>query len=452
MTRQEKIKEIMTLAGVGPRDFDKARRNYETLADDEIERRWSKLRHGAEAVDAWRAARAAARPTQQPGQEVGVATEIALDSARSATAYRQTETQRQAADARVSTGIAKPRSNQAPEAKIDTNRLSKHRLLEGWLKAIETSNISIDRDVMAFAKMIERVRRWRPPVRDMVAAVINRQVEHLATAAEASRTTNKLLTEIAAASAAGLDSDDFITTIRQRIHEIAIKNEHLAALTGVASRRVAHVAGVLHPLMPHSDPRLTATATVDALARLENAISDYRPDIIVTVNDEGQSIGKVVVSDLHLDIPVLTVRGSAETKLVWDESIGLQLDSSPVVCVVGHLGRTGITMSATIDLARQRYGTPNVFGIVLASTYDAAEQVRKHGPFLFHLIADAAVIEPSYDTTKDTRIESDSFVFGAESENADKILEVPRAMLDRARKDMKREFPIEPLFWESYKG
>jgi hypothetical protein len=55
MSRRDKVTEIMTLAGVLPRDFDHARKNFPPLEDKEVDARLTRLREGETTIQRWRA-------------------------------------------------------------------------------------------------------------------------------------------------------------------------------------------------------------------------------------------------------------------------------------------------------------------------------------------------------------------------------------------------------------
>ena len=409
MMRQDKIRQIMELAGVAPRDFDGASRNYTSLTDSEIDLRLERLARGAGVISDWRRRRG-------PAIASGAMLSQPIDLSRTQTIAAAQRARR----------VVSP--------------------TEVWLAAIEKSNEAIDRYLLALTKLIERISRWKPPLRGLLAAEIHAQIAHLAISAEERRPTANLLAEIAAEQATVEGDGTSAALVTKRIEEIVASHWHFALMAGLASTRVAQIAGALHPLMSANHPRLTATGTVDALARLENAVSDYRPDLIVAVN-EGRSIAELIKAHLDLDVPIVTVHGSADTRLIWDDAHP-HVDRSPVVCVIGHLARTGATMSLTIEQARARYRTGNVFGVVLASSMGAAEHLARQSPFLFHQATEASVlISLGFDASTGVTIKSDTYILGGKAADGGRSLPVPRALLDLARIEMEEEYPVQPLPW-----
>ena len=57
MTREDKVTEIMTLVGVAPRDFDRARLNFDSFEPSDIDVRLTSLRAGGVLLQNWRAIR-----------------------------------------------------------------------------------------------------------------------------------------------------------------------------------------------------------------------------------------------------------------------------------------------------------------------------------------------------------------------------------------------------------
>src|SRR5262249_34110567 len=77
----------------------------------------------------------------------------------------------------------------------------------------------------------------------------------------------------------------FNALLAQRLTEAYEASNEMASQ--IAIRAIEQL--LRHPLITSDKPILTATGTIEALARIENAVEKSRPDLMVVVN-EGRSI------------------------------------------------------------------------------------------------------------------------------------------------------------------
>ncbi len=187
--------------------------------------------------------------------------------------------------------------------------------------------------------------------------------------------------------------------------------------------------------MPRERAWLSGTDTVDALARIENAIAKNPPNLLIAVN-EGYSISSLVKRHLELSAPIVLVRGSAEVGLLWDMPPTF-LGARKTIWVIGHVVRTGNTLVKVMEEARGRYPGSRVFGAVLAASTDAAAHLTS---FSFHQLAESPLVKLIFDASKQIGIENDHFILGGERSSMPDVLPVSRMMLDWARRDMARAF------------
>jgi hypothetical protein len=360
MSPEEKITEIMTLAGVAQRDFKAARPNFERLNPDELDRRLEKLRAGSAKIDAWRATRGfpsvAHRTALAAEKSLEAAVEASLDTV----------------------------------ARVDRNL----KLLADAIHHFEPAKSKST----LLGAMAERRRRLVAAVKEQLSAKS--------------------------------PSPKFEQYLLGRLEAISSSTE-LAA--GVAVREMEQV--LRHPIMPAGGAWLGATDTIEALARIENAIAKAPPDLLVAVN-EGLSICFVIKSHLGLTAPIRVIRGSEEAGLRWDSQPPL-VSVPKTIWVIGHVARTGGTLIRAIKEVRELYSTNGVFGAVLAASIDAANHFAR---FSFHQLAESTFIELTFDASKQTGLEQENFILGGERSNMQNVLPVSRLLLDRARQDMARRF------------
>ena len=199
-------------------------------------------------------------------------------------------------------------------------------------------------------------------------------------------------------------------------------------------------------MIASGNTRLSATETIRALARLENTVSFYHPNMIFAIN-EGRTVADVVTSDLKLKIPTITMHGAFDKDLGWDGVVP-RVRGSPIICVIGHVTKTGATMSRAMEIVRGKFATARVFGVALASSAKAATILDKGGPFLFHQVGDGnETIKLAFDANQGVREDGDSFILGGHSKTTADTLPVSRGFLKVVRKEMLEEYPVPKFPW-----
>jgi len=81
-----------------------------------------------------------------------------------------------------------------------------------------------------------------------------------------------------------------------------------------------------HPILATAPkPVLTYLGTIEALGRIQNAVINEAPDLIIAANDEGAAVSTIVCSDLGYKKPIIRARGWYYTNMTLDyagQSIG----------------------------------------------------------------------------------------------------------------------------------
>jgi len=348
MTRDDKITQIMALVGVAPSDFDAARRNYMGVDDKEIDSQLSKFREGKSALAEWRKQRGPALP-------------------------------------------AMPKVAATPGERV-IERPEPIAAESDWLGAVSRWRTAVAQNLERLAEVIRRF--------DTIGRHTADELFQLLRLWETARLRGPFrIPELPDSSL----SDVF----GQHLSQIAASNEVIAHLADYGIRAATTVLG--HPLVPSETSQLTLTGYTEALARLENVVLDNPPDVIVGLN-EGWAIGRTVKDHLGLRADLVALRGTAETQFEW-KGRARRSSGPTVVWVVGHVAKTGVTLSKAINEARRVYDTDHVFGTVLAASLEAAQHFEAEPFVRYHQVTEAT------------------------------------PFLDRAREDMRRLYPVEPMPW-----
>jgi hypothetical protein len=362
---EAKISDLVALAGVLPRDVQHATNNFRELPETEIDRRLDRLRAGKQRLEAWRL-------------------EHGLEAA--------------------------PEAEPVP---ADLGNVS--------------ATIGIPSDLYAerlaeFARLIGRVRAWRPPVPDVLADQIQRRIREF--------------TEWNAQWAGAFDRHTIVAKYDAAEDPKRVMTTALRWITRDIETLISH------PLLSAAHLQLTAMETIRALARLEIEVTARQPELLVALNEEGLAIAEVVRADLGLQTPLAVVRGAAPGNLKLHMMGGREPYSVGRVCVVGHLARTGATMLRTMDYAREWFGAAQVYGTVLAASVDAADRCDQAGkPLYYHYLSAAEKLSVAYDASHGVEITQDSFVLGGSvSESApNDVLQIGRAALGLQRAELEVE-------------
>jgi hypothetical protein len=157
------------------------------------------------------------------------------------------------------------------------------------------------------------------------------------------------------------------------------------------------------------------------------------------------AVARLVLHDLGLNIPLVSVHGAADSELVWDDQQNLH-GSPKNVFVVGHIGWSGATMLKTITDVRSRYPTTAVMGAVLASSMEAVQLLHRSTAFLYHHLSAERHLELSVDVSKGVTITEHDYRLGTQSADADDMLIISRHSLRLARTEIAARYPGESPF------
>lgn len=318
----------------------------------------------------------------------------------------------------------------------------------------------VDRRLARLEKGAEKVRIWRSHARSLNQSNSVRNIEVLASVKTSLETVEKvdnLLENLARAIPAKEPRRIRLTGLLEQFRYVAstlkeratgeptledFLKERLETIAGsnyVAATIALHqLENILdHPILPSRKSWLSATDTVDAIARIENAIALRIPDLIIAVN-EGLPVALLIKTHLRLDAPIVTVHGSVDSTIRWPDPLP-KLEPSKNVWVIGHVAKTAGTLLETIRQASRLYRTTKVFGAVLAASVEAADNLSA---FSFHQLAETSIIGFGFDTSKELQVEGDNFILGSSIEDESNIFAVSRGILNRARLDMARIHPV----------
>jgi hypothetical protein len=396
MLRDDKITEIMTLAGVAPDDFDDARRNYKKLSDLDIDSRLARLRTGAEAVDAWRAREEKAKKREQ---------RLSWKA--------NWESIKRRVQSLTGPGVPLP---------LFGKPLTAEPLSAG---AWSVGPLSTRRQVARQIAALQRIdRHYATFIRSL-----NARTSHPSWANALRPLPLRLAELITGSGAVGLP--EFLIP---RLEAIASRDERAGALAMYQLNEFFK-----HPFLPDDNPRLTATGTIDALARVENVLDSNRPDVLVVVN-EGQAIGSIIAEHLGLHVPMVRINESPKTGIRWMDDPSV-LSSARTVCVMGHFARTGDTLRKTMNMTRAY--CPRVYGAVLVCSVDALDNLRDCA---YHQLVTGSKVDFTFDLSKGIRIEDNTFILSGRSDSPGDVLPITRIMLNRSRLDMQKLYPVDASF------
>jgi hypothetical protein len=196
-----------------------------------------------------------------------------------------------------------------------------------------------------------------------------------------------------------------------------------------------------HPLLQR--PKLTWTGTVDSIARVQNAVASYRPDLIVAGNAGGLAITRLLTHNSELSgIPILAFEGHLSTQITWKTSLQ-EFGRPPIIAVVGDLALSGKTAAYVVRFLREHFGTPKVYCAVLAASSQALKETSADCRLIYHQFTAIGVPQLEFGPVTGLEIKGDRFVLI--SENFD--IPIPFEGLRLARNDIKEQVGSEPTPW-----
>lgn len=188
-----------------------------------------------------------------------------------------------------------------------------------------------------------------------------------------------------------------------------------------------------HPLLTASDsPWLAPGELVDALARLANVVKKYQPDVILGLN-EGQWIGQALKSHLGLASQLINLSGPADADLDWSQVRPKR--PAKIVCVIGHVAKTGLALSEAVAKSRELFQTQQVFGMVLAASTIAAKYFSDARDIRYHQII--GPLDPH------SSISFQKFSVTIAS---------TRVLITSSQKLLMKRYPVDPMPWEQHQA
>lgn len=413
LTQSQKIDELLELAGIPEFDRDGVRKNFENLAPSVIDQRLNKLKRAEKTISAWRASRG--RETQH--------------------------------DYSTSPPIA-------PEVQPQLISQLEHDITERLSAALDGPAAEIRRDLEEIETISEKLvdsLKGRPEIISEKhweiknLAKLTKAVSNLGTLVADNFTRNVTAPRLHTAESNQAKTDG---KLAKDLEDFMKSTTEVAQLTAYINSRMKAIQFREHPPLPEtSDHRslLSMSSATDAFARIENFISRNEPDMFIAANAEGATINHVIRHHLNFrEKPVIIVAGDSSSDLHWISSA--ETDSQPlrtpkVVCVVGHLARTGATMAKIIKETKSRYSAERVYGVVLAASEDAINTLDEFS-VEFHNRATWPDIELSFDPSEDVQIADQGYIFRGTRNQNETLLE---KSLSTARIEMNRAYPHDTI-------
>jgi hypothetical protein len=326
---EDKVGEVMSLVGIPARDAAAARSNLEKLQSVELDSYLQALRSGEDTIAKWRATR---------GSSI-------LEERATATSVR---------------GVDSPISQKTDYASAVAAVTRGERELEHLAHALEKFGPHEGR------RLLGNIERQHAGVARSFSENVMKASEDRPVSTESKESSERI--------------DRFVTRQLSKIEVLEL------TAASVARPEISNILS--HPVLPVNRNWLSTANTLDALARVINAISKRPADLIVAVN-EGLSVAQVVKGHLGLKADIVIVKGDNKNGLVFDNTSVFENKSFSTIWVVGHLARTGSTLIQTMAEARIRFNTDTVFGAVLAASMEAAENLTE---IYYHQLAPSSLI------------------------------------------------------------
>jgi hypoxanthine phosphoribosyltransferase len=216
--------------------------------------------------------------------------------------------------------------------------------------------------------------------------------------------------------------------------------------SSIVAERIASEAaqGLNHPLLAPGRSNLTWTGMVDSLARLQNAVAAYKPDLIVAGNPSGSAVADLLTFNSSLSgIPVASFDGHVETAIRWKSPIG-QFGRPKIVAIVGDLAISGKTLVHVIKFVREHFPAAKVYCGVLATSSQALRETSAVCHLLYHQVTAVGVPGLEYGRLIGVQRTDDCFFLLTHSGAR---IPIPMEGLRLTRKDFEARVPREPIPW-----
>jgi len=383
----DKILEILKLSGVPPRDYDIARPNLEELEDEQLDRELALLRAREEKFALWRKSRGV------PGQKQETVSSASIVGAE-----------------------------------------SREGSFEFLARELEGSNVSLKKELEDVAQAILMLSQRRTGV------LVPQRFEILSRLIFDTR--EWVAEKIRGASYSSRDAtlDVFV---RERIMS-AVRSSNTAA-SYLAEDLIREIAALLkHPPLQADVPMITRTGMIEAMARVANVITHYKPDLIVAGKEEGHSVARALAFDLRMsELPILIFSGHHDTALSWTPPE--QPVATPrTIAVIGSLGFSGRTMYRVTQEMRERYGTERVYNVVLVATQNAVAEIAPVGRLVYHQLTAASPPKlREFNPVVGIKIGPVGYMVQSKDENSSITFDE----LKISRRELERIFPPEPPPW-----
>jgi hypothetical protein len=297
---------------------------------------------------------------------------------------------------------------------------------------LEASNRVIGSHLNDLKHLIDRLRRWEQAIPRTISTAVSTITEQLVSLA--SRRNQPWADDIAEKVRRGVHGT---VTETQLIASQARNRDTIAALEKIRQQ----LADVLHhPILWSDGGPVGHYTVVEALARMENSIAFYQPDVLVAMNAEGLGISQLLRDDMQLDLPIVTVHGDVTTPMQFENAQGLQ---AKTVCVVGHVAWSGATLERTTQLLGPMFKTDKIFGAVLVASGQATERLRTLGPFVYHGVIETTQFDLGVDPAQGIEIQRDGYIIGGTSTGTT----VTRESLRQARSQVANTYSAPMEGW-----
>ena len=201
--------------------------------------------------------------------------------------------------------------------------------------------------------------------------------------------------------------------------------------------------GLLHPLLVPEGRRLAYTDIIDSLARVQNAVTMYKPDLIIAGNAGGSAISRLLTYRSELTgTPIAFFEGYAEGGIRWNLPID-QFGQPTVIAVVGDLALSGRTVRYILELLRERFPTSKIYCAVLAASPQALKETSSACHLIYHQLT--AVGSPQFEYGPITGYEEGADFFLFKTKRAQ--FPVPLQGLALTRRFLEKQVVNEQIPW-----
>ncbi|MCC8955038.1 hypothetical protein H8B02_16800 [Bradyrhizobium sp. Pear77] len=181
-----------------------------------------------------------------------------------------------------------------------------------------------------------------------------------------------------------------------------------------------------HLLAEHEDV-VVETRAIEGLALLGSRLLDYKPDLLVSLDQGGQVVGKLLDAQFRPDLRFRHFSASRSGGWNMSEDHTRGAKSANRILVIDDIARSGEAISEACSFVKARYPSADVRAMVVVGTAPAKQRLGET-LYMPNLALNLTVRVP-WKTRGDAAFKraKNAYVLGA----AEQVLEVPRDMFER---------------------